>query len=240
MIFFRRPYPVKAISFDLDDTLYDNAPNMAAAEQYFASLLHERYQLPDCAAQPAFWTAIKDKIAADPAFTNNVTVQRVEAVLAGCAQLGKPLSGGRKEAQALVELFIRKRSAFSVPQRSHELLYALSERYTLAAVSNGNVDLAAIQIAPYFKYNLRPEGALRRKPWPDLFLEFARLENLQPQDILHVGDDPVTDVEGACAAGCQCAFIDPGFKTQCNDLKRLRFIPTVSLGQVYELADWLL
>ena len=43
MQFYRRWQPVAAISFDLDDTLYDNGPAIARAEQWMLSHLRSEY-----------------------------------------------------------------------------------------------------------------------------------------------------------------------------------------------------
>lgn len=43
MHFYRRWQPVAAISFDLDDTLYDNGPAIERAEQWMLSHLRSEY-----------------------------------------------------------------------------------------------------------------------------------------------------------------------------------------------------
>lgn len=42
-----------------------------------------------------------------------------------------------------------------------------------------------------------------RKPAPEIFLRAARALNLEPNQILHVGDSPELDVQGATRAGLQ-------------------------------------
>ena len=55
MIFYKNIGSIKALSFDLDDTLYDNVPVINGAEERFAKLLQERYRLPSEIANRAFW-----------------------------------------------------------------------------------------------------------------------------------------------------------------------------------------
>jgi putative hydrolase of the HAD superfamily len=45
------------------------------------------------------------------------------------------------------------------------------------------------------------------KPDPRIFRFAAAAMNLPPQEILHVGDDPLFDLEGACSARCQALLI---------------------------------
>ena len=46
------------------------------------------------------------------------------------------------------------------------------------------------------------------KPEPDLFVHMAQRLHLQPQQILHVGDDVTTDVAGAIHNGYRCAWLN--------------------------------
>lgn len=46
------------------------------------------------------------------------------------------------------------------------------------------------------------------KPEPGIFEEALRVSGASPDRVLHVGNDPVTDVEGASEVGIDAAFID--------------------------------
>jgi putative hydrolase of the HAD superfamily len=49
-----------------------------------------------------------------------------------------------------------------------------------------------------------------RKPSPQIFQRLLeRLGGLQPGEVIHVGDDPLTDVRGAIAAGLVAILLDP-------------------------------
>ncbi len=72
-------------------------------------------------------------------------------------------------------------------------------------------------LAPFFQRTVISEDVGRRKPHRELF-EFAwralaergprSLEVIRPEDIAHVGDDPVCDVEGAGDLGWRTIWID--------------------------------
>ena len=59
-----------------------------------------------------------------------------------------------------------------------------------------------------FEFSLQagPDG--RMKPYSDLFIVAAQRLQLQPQQILHIGDSHRADVLGALNAGCQAAWLD--------------------------------
>jgi putative hydrolase of the HAD superfamily len=48
-----------------------------------------------------------------------------------------------------------------------------------------------------------------RKPAPEIFLRTLRQVGVAPEDAVHVGDDPVLDVEGARDAGMRAIQVTP-------------------------------
>ncbi len=242
MIFYKSLKPIKAVSFDLDDTLYDNKPIIGAAEEWFAQMLWERYKLPRKTACYDFWAEVKNREAfLHPELEDDVTLLRARSLVTAFMELGKPLPGGLDEGLSLTREFIHERSKITVPESSFALLKTLGERYPLAALSNGNSDTKQDGLAPYFKYDLRPQaGGPRRKPFPDLWLKFAESEGIKPGEILHVGDEPYSDINGAVKAGCQCAFLKDGIAGKSPGVKDLRALPTVELSSLGELLTLLL
>jgi putative hydrolase of the HAD superfamily len=92
-------------------------------------------------------------------------------------------------------------------------LEALAARgLRLAVVSNWDFTLervleaAGILDRVEFAIASLPFGA--EKPDPAIFAEAARRLGLPPREILHVGDDPIADFEGARAAGFQALLLD--------------------------------
>lgn len=237
MIVFKRLYPVKVISFDLDDTLYDNVPVMKRAEEEFARYLCERYALPQSASEPAFWHEAKDRLAAaDPELYNDVTFLRALGLMQTFKELGRPLPGGLNEAGALVREFVRIRSSFEVPQSSKELLLKLRERYIVCAVSNGNSDLNLNDLHSYFDHDLRPQRPFpRRKPYSDLFDNLGQLTGAKPTEILHVGDEPLSDLRGAVLAGVQCAVLYKGYAGLSSGFESFLQVPHLLLHSLDEL-----
>lgn len=237
MIFWKRILPFKVISFDLDDTLYDNVPIMYRAEELFAAMLCDRYGLDPYARDPVYWKIIKRTLTdEDPKLLDDVTISRAVGLIKGFEILKKPLKGGMEEALSLVDEFIKVRSDFKVPMSSCDLLSILSERYVLAALSNGNVDMEAIGIKKFFTFNLRPGvDGLRRKPNADLFERLAKLAKVELHEILHVGDEPTTDIKGAAEAGVQCAWLRGGYSGRSLSFYRLSSVPHVVLESLTEL-----
>lgn len=242
MRFYKGLGKIRALSFDLDDTLYDNVPIINRAEDLLQRELERRYDLAGTQADAAFWK--EQRVSAlhdEPELEHDVTELRIRTLERGFEFLGRPLKGGRGEARALIDYFIWVRSQIAVPDTSTGLLADLRQRYQVAAVSNGNSDIAQDGLKPYFSYDLRPTlHRFKSKPAPDLFHEYARLLNIPPCEILHVGDDPVTDVQGAVEAGCQCAWLRGGYAGKCDLEPNLTVLPHVELSSLEELRTLLL
>ncbi len=240
MIFWKGPSRIRAVSFDLDDTLYDNQPVISSAEERFSNILMDRYSLPGEVLDPMYWMrwsawCIENR----PELDNDVTLLRQVMLHEALRSLGHPIS--KDEAVELTALFIRIRSEISVPASSLKLLSDLGAKYPLACISNGNSDTVQDGLAPYFDYDLRPSAnGPRCKPSPDLFLKFASLAGVRPCEVLHVGDDPFTDILGAACAGCQSAWLERGIAGKTAGAGDLLILPTLQISSLEELRALLL
>ncbi|CAG9298472.1 HAD-IA family hydrolase [Celerinatantimonas diazotrophica] len=201
MQFYRRWSRPVALSFDLDDTLYDNHPVIKRANVWMEDTLADEL------GQRINWTIYKNKVLQhDPMLIHDVTECRRAWLSLGLKTQG--VAHAKERANELMEAFIAVRSDFSVPERSHQLLAKLAQRYPLVAMTNGNVDIQRIGIAEYFTHIYYAGGEYRQKPYPDLFQATAEALSLPPEQIAHVGDDPHTDVYGALCHGYQSVWLN--------------------------------
>ncbi len=241
MIFFKGlAGPIKALSFDLDDTLYDNVPVISRAERLFSKYLCEKYALKEEASDPAFWSAMrKALLKKDERYESDMTLWRTHSIMHGLKSLGIAISEADAHEQALH--FIRIRSELTVPQASLTLLADLRQRYPIAALSNGNSDLKQDGLESYFDIDLRPcfNGPLC-KPKPDLFLLAANKFGVKPCEMLHIGDDPITDIKGAVDAGLNAAWLVNGIVGKNAGFEAIRVLPHLVLNDLEELRTLLL
>ena len=241
--FHRRLSAIKAISFDLDDTLYSNKPVMMAIEKkmiaYFAKhLAAQQHKLPKAFANftMRYWYQFRRQaISKHPELSNDVVRVRLESYRLGLSSLGYSKEEAQKMAQAAVDYFIALRSDFSVPNASKELLAKLGKRYTLVAISNGNVDCHALGIADYFHHIYhagwqKNEQLLKQKPSTDMFDLACQQLAIVPQQLLHVGDCGRSDIQGALRAGCQSAWLS------CYDVgKPISVLPHLEITNISQL-----
>ncbi len=209
MPFYRRLQPVRALSFDLDDTLYDNPPVLQRAEQRLGTFLARAH--PTLAPIGAeHWQHHKQRVLRErPQLRHCSTEWRRHALGSGLVALGWEEARAAALADEALALFLRWRSEIRVPATTLALLQDLAERYPLAVISNGNADVSRFMAQIPFAAVLRagPDGP--QKPAPELFWRCCQQLGIAPAQLLHVGDHPETDVAGAVAAGCQAIWLNP-------------------------------
>lgn len=236
MKFYRRWQRPKVVSFDLDDTLYDNVPVMQAAETDCAAFIRElaSAQLPAIATwQRADWQARRQHLLhADPQLAANMSELRRQTIFRSLVELGMPAAAAEAIANAALARFITQRSKLQVPESSFALLTALRQHYHVIAISNGNVDLPQTPLAGYFDLVLQPHAGQRGKPFGDMF-EAAQqaFPQFTPAQFFHVGDHPISDILGAHRAGWQSAWFTGGL----GRVEELQVLPNLSFDHHAQL-----
>ena len=245
MKFYRRLTSIKAISFDLDDTLYSNKPVMLAINKkmvaYFSLLpaLQNKFPEQQQSLNARFWFQFRQQaLSHQPNLVHDVVQVRLVSYRLGLLALGLDIDTAEQEAQAALDHFIELRSDFSVPKASHDLLAALSKEYPLVAISNGNVDTKRLGIDHYFQHiyhaGYQANGhLLKQKPESDMFIKACAQLAIKPEELLHVGDCGRADIQGALIAGCQAAWVS-GY----NVGKPITVLPHIELTSVCQLQQF--
>lgn len=197
--------PISAIVFDLDNTLWDVWPAIVRAEQEMYACLSERYPRITAKHSIESLRAERERAAqAEPHMSFDFTYMRI-ATLKRCA-----LEAGYEEsmAQEVFDVFYRARNSVTLYREVLPTLDRLHGRYRLFTLTNGNADLAAIGLKRYFDgcFAARDVGAL--KPDPAAFRHVLAHAGVDPEQVLHVGDDPVADVHGARSVGMHAAWLN--------------------------------
>lgn len=223
--------PIKALSFDLDDTLYPNADVIHQAELAMQQRLQQL--LGDVAYnQPDYWWQQRKVLAAvQPDIRHDVSRWRLLALEHGLTTQGISGCEAAEIAELAMSAFLTARTDIKLPPQIRPLLEQLASRFPLVAITNGNADIQQMGIGDLFQFALRagPDG--RMKPYPDMFIHAAGRLQLEPSALLHIGDHVKSDVLGALHAGCQTAWLNltPG------SLKTLKTLPHLEISDVLEL-----
>jgi putative hydrolase of the HAD superfamily len=111
-------------------------------------------------------------------------------------------------AEPAFEAFFAARQQVDLFDDAEPALRFLSQRFPLVSLSNGNADLARVGIAGYFKAAISAREFGVGKPDPRIFHAAAGAAEVQPEEVLHVGDDATLDVIGALNAGMQTVWVN--------------------------------
>ncbi|WP_310616776.1 5-amino-6-(5-phospho-D-ribitylamino)uracil phosphatase YigB [Pantoea sp.] len=238
MKFYRPLRQIKAITFDLDDTLYDNHPviRKTTAESH-AALQAYHPALGDFT--PADYQALRDELLVrEPEIYHDVSEWRRRSVELALINVGLSAAEATKGASEVMSVFHRWRSEVEMPEETHATLTALGNKVPLVAITNGNANPEKLGLSCYFEFALRAGPHGRAKPWQDMYHLASERLGIAPEHILHVGDDLTTDVAGSLRAGMQACWINlrDGNLMQIDDA---RLLPHVEISQLASLTSLL-
>lgn len=196
---------VTVVSFDLDDTFWDCAPAIERAEKVLYKWLQQAAPRVAATHDPQSLLAYRNEFRrAHPELIGCVTAMRTGSL--------KSLLSDFDYDDALsavgFDIFYKARSEVTLYPGVLEMLDELQKRYRLAAITNGNADLAAIGIDHYFEKICAADLHLKAKPAVDMFDDCCRHFGIDTVNMLHVGDNHITDVQGAVDAGAQSLWFN--------------------------------
>lgn len=238
MIFYRKIDKIQAISFDLDDTLYDNQPYIVEAETQLRSFLQQAFPLTQhCDAH--FWSRTKKQVLQQkPELKLDMGQLRRHILHSGLSHVGYQGEQLLDAVEQCFNHFYFHRSNFTVDKTICSLLSELSQRLPLVAITNGNVNLKQIGIGEYFQHSLHASFAHTMKPHPKMFELACDYLQLPPRQILHVGDSLINDVYGAHRAGMRSAWYAHN-RTMSLNSEFTPLLPDVVLHRLGELMHLL-
>ena len=228
---------IRAITLDLDDTVWPITPVMVRAEQVLAEWL--RANAPRTAER---WPLermreMRDAVNREhPDLAHDFTRQRLIALERMFEDAGDDVS----LAQPAFDAFFAARCEVEHYADSLEALDRLAARVPLAALSNGNADLSRIGLMHVFRFQLGAREHGRAKPDPSIFHAACERLGMPPDEVLHVGDDIEMDVLGAHRAGLRACWINrAGDDGVSRDWPRDDLRPDLEVPSLAALADWL-
>ena len=208
MIRFNRAIkPFSVMSFDLDDTLYNNHPIIKAAVKAQQDYLNA---LPSYLAQgPKYWQQCRNEAVLKlPELADNVTKWRQYTLRLALSKLDLNEQEVEHHADAAYNAFANARSKIVVTDDVLKLLDNLAQHFTLVAITNGNVEIERFNLHDKFSLVLQAGMHGKAKPHSTLFDKAAEHLNVAKSEILHIGDSLDTDVQGANNAGCQSVWLN--------------------------------
>ncbi len=196
---------VKAISIDLDDTLWEIMPIIVRAEKRVHAFLADNYPRIVKNFDIVAIRAVRNEVLQQqPGIGHDFTEMRRQTYAYVLRQCEYDESG----AEQVLQIFLDARHDVELFPDVLPALQALSEKYPLIALSNGNADVVRLQLNQFFSHsvNAREVGVL--KPHPKIFDVACDRLGLNAEEVLHIGDHPVEDIKGAADYGMRTVWIN--------------------------------
>lgn len=196
---------IRAICFDLDNTLWEIEPVLTRAERILSDWLRSRYpRITARFSSQAMQEAREALLREQPHQAHDLTFLRRETI----ARLAAAVGYDRDIAHEAFATWHAARNQCSPFADVVPALETLRTRFRLATLSNGNADLACIGLARHFEVSLHAAELGCAKPHPRAYLALADALTLAPAEILFVGDEPHADVVGPREAGMKTAWVN--------------------------------
>ncbi|WP_175998009.1 HAD family hydrolase [Burkholderia stabilis] len=196
---------VSALSFDLDDTLWPFGPSVERAEAALRAWLIEH--APNTASvlpeQQALSDLREEYERLRPDLASDYRALRLGSIRLALARANEDVT----LTERAYEVFYAARNRVEFYEDALPALAWLSARFPLIAVTNGNADLRLTGGGEFFRATLSAQAFGTAKPEPGIFHAAAKALDVQPAELLHVGDDYHLDIVGALNAGLQAAWV---------------------------------
>jgi len=223
---------IRVITFDLDNTLWDVDPALRRAEEAQRLwLLRHRPGAIDDYDHAGLWEFKQSVWRRHPGLLHNVSGMRRQMLLELQIAAGYSEETAREGAEVAFSVFLEERHKVELYEEALEILQQLAGSYTLGALTNGNADIFKTDAGEYFDFAFLAEQVGASKPAPDMFLAAIEVSGVSACDIVHVGDNPEHDIQGAREIGMHTVWINsqgiewPGGARANREISRLQDLP---------------
>ncbi len=197
--------PIKALSFDLDDTLWPIAPVIERAERRMQQWIVHRH--PDLASRldPAVLKELRESVASDhPHLKHDLSkMRRMTLSLAM-----RPAGCDENDVEEAFQVFWSARNEVQMYPDVWPALRQLSQKYRLLTITNGNADIQRIGLGDFFEHHIRAADVGVAKPAPAIFEHALATIQLPAFEVMHVGDHLEADVAGAMRVGMRAVWLN--------------------------------
>ena len=200
------PAQIKAITLDLDDTLWPIAPTIERAEAVLQAWLDA--EAPATAAQwrdAGHRQALRAEVnRRHAALAHDLTHLRREMIRLALRRAGDDVA----LAEPAFEHFFAERQRVEFYPDALPALARLAARYPVLSLSNGNADVHRVGIGRHFRAQVGAREVGVAKPGRRIFEVAAEAAGVALHEVLHIGDDAALDGLGALDAGMQVVWLN--------------------------------
>jgi putative hydrolase of the HAD superfamily len=203
--FCQAMHAIKAVLFDLDDTLWPIAPVIKRAE---ATLFDWLTQHAPGVVRHFTIESLRERrkqlLVEKPDFHLDLRALRHAGLTEAFTHAQEDLA----KVDLAMAIFSEARNTVTLFDDVIPALDALKGRVALGSVSNGVADLQTIGLARYFATSIAAFSFGVAKPHASIFHAASDALGVKPAECVYVGDDPLLDVEGAHKAGLHAVWLN--------------------------------
>lgn len=197
---------IRAITIDLDETLWPVGPVIAKAEAALTAWMHAHAPAVAERFPPPAMRTLRDEILLRVALHRRSDIGHVRrTTIAHALALVGDDPAKAHEAYAV---FDAARQEVELFDDALPALVALGARFPVFALSNGTADIHRTGLGHHFVGALSAAEFGFGKPDSRIFHAACERLGCVPAEVLHIGDDAALDVEGALAAGLKAIWLN--------------------------------
>lgn len=189
---------IKVLSFDLDDTLWPCHPTIQYAENLLYQWLAEHVPV---ITQHYDSDQLREKrrslLDSHIELAHDLTRLRIKSF----EQLSEEFDLAPDWIEPAFEIFYEARQQVALYDDVKPVLDELNKTFQLVSLTNGNADPVKSGIDHWFDFSLNSASVGKLKSEPDIYWQVQKRANIEPRQMVHIGDHPLQDVSGAKSAG---------------------------------------
>ena len=200
---------IKVISFDLDNTLWDVNHVILQAEKLQRDWL--RVHAPvvlESFAPPDMLNLRKELLTQQPELQHNLSQLRESVLFLALRRSGYREPQARRLAREGFDVFLHARHDVTYYDHALEVLEELTGNYILGALSNGNAEIQRLGLDRFFSFSFSAASVGVGKPDPAMFQAALSLNDIHASEMIHIGDHPIDDIQGAAQLGIHTLWIN--------------------------------
>ena len=200
---------IRAITLDLDDTLWPCEPTIQRAERLsYDWLLARAHEV----IAPWSIERLRERRMAMHAARPELRFDFVTLRRLSLQEIFREAGSDDAQSAPLIEealgIYMRARNEVELYPEVRACLERLSQRYRIASLSNGNACLVQIGLDHHFHAMIAAHSHGAGKPDPAVFHSACGKLDCAPEEVVHLGDDIELDVRGARGAGLHAVWLN--------------------------------
>lgn len=226
---------VKAVLFDLDDTLWPIVPVIERAEAVLFDWL--TLNAPKVVRQHTIETLRARRLAlaeTDQRYRYDMLALRYAGLMEAFNAAGED----EYKVPEAMAVFSEARNQVEPFVDVLPTLAKLSSLVKVGSVTNGAADLEVIGLAQHFHITLSARQFGCAKPDAAIFHAACDALEVEPAEAVYVGDDPLLDVDGAQKAGLQAVWMNRAEIVPARECPQ-HIQPDAVCRTLHELDSWL-